>query len=75
MPEPDTVISFGQVIRGGVLSVTVTEKAQVAVRLAPSVARQITWVVPTGKVAPLAGPPVRTTTGAGAQLSAAVGVA
>ena len=65
----------GQEMVGGVLSVTVTAKVQVAERPAPSMARQVTTVVPTEKVEPLAGPPMRTTVGTGVQLSMAVGVA
>ena len=65
----------GQVIVGGVTSVTVTENEQVEERPEPSIARQVTNVAPVGKVEPLAGRMMRVTVGAGAQLSVAVGVA
>jgi hypothetical protein len=60
----------GQLIVGGVVSVTVTVKLQVAARPAPSVAVQVTVVAPNEKAEPEGG--VQTTLGA-PQLSLAVG--
>ena len=65
----------GQVIVGGVASVTVTAKEQVLLRPAPSIARQTTLVAPRENVEPLVGPLMRTTVTAPGQLSTAVGVA
>ena len=65
----------GQVMPGNTLSVTVTLKLQVLILPAPSVARHVTFVLPLGKVDPLAGPLTFVTVGAGViQLSVAVGV-
>src|SRR5687767_531656 len=47
-----TVIFIGQVIVGAWVSLTVTEKLQVAWLPPTSVAVQVTWVVPTGKNEP-----------------------
>lgn len=66
-------IFCGQTMLGGKLSVTVTTKAQVLERPAPSMARHVTVVLPVGKVDPLAGPPMRVTVTV-PQLSVAVGV-
>mgnify|MGYP007073597314 CR=1 FL=1 len=53
---------------------TVTVKEHVAVFPAPSVARKVFVVTPTGKVAPLARPAICVTTGEEVQLSIDVGV-
>ncbi len=45
----------GQVMVGGCVSLTVTVKVQVAVLPLMSVAVQVTFVVPLGKLEPLAG--------------------
>ena len=63
----------GQVITGGVASVTVTENEQVLLRPVPSIARHVTFVLPCGKLPPLAGPLTRPTVTAPGQLSVAVG--
>jgi len=67
------VMFIAQVTTGGWLSVTVMLNVQVEERPAPSMARHTTVVVPGAKAEPLAGPPMRVTVGAGAQLSVAVG--
>lgn len=61
----------GQVTVGAWLSTTVTVKVQVPVRLAASVAVQVTVVTPLAKLLPEAG---EQATVAPAQLSEAVGV-
>ena len=61
----------GQVSVGEAVSATCTTKVQLAVLPPPSVAVQVTVVVPTGKVAPEAGEHV---TVAPEQLSEAEGV-
>ncbi len=50
-----TVVLLGQVMLGGVWSVTVTSKEQVAVRPAPSVAVKVMLCVPRPSGAPAAG--------------------
>jgi hypothetical protein len=62
----------GQAMIGGVVSLTVTVKLQLAVNPAPSVAVQLTVVTPFGKVEPPGG---LHTTVALEQLSVAVGAA
>ena len=49
------VMSLGQTIVGGCASLTVTVKLHVPVWAEVSLAVQLTVVVPTGKLAPLAG--------------------
>lgn len=61
----------GQVIAGGMLSLTVTVKVQVAVLLEASVAVQVTVVTPFWKVEPDAGTQAAV---APVQLSVGVGV-
>jgi hypothetical protein len=65
-----TVIFAGQVIVGFSVSFTVTVKLQVAVLPEPSVAVQVTVVVPLGNVEPEGGEQETVTPG---QLSVAVG--
>jgi hypothetical protein len=55
------VILAGQLIVGTILSTTVTVKLHELVLPLPSVALWLTVVTPTGKLAPEAGPAVRTT--------------
>ena len=54
-----TLMFAGQDMEGGILSITVTVKEQVAVLPAASVAVYVTVFNPTGKVEPLARPAVR----------------
>jgi hypothetical protein len=73
--EPGAVFETmldGQVMAGFSVSLTVTEKLQLAVRPDESVAVQLTVLVPLLNVEPLAG--LHTTVGAGVQLSVAVTV-
>ncbi len=57
---------------GNTLSATVTEKLHVFELPAPSMALQVTLLVPLGKLEPLGNPLVLMTVGAGIQLSVAV---
>jgi hypothetical protein len=66
------VILAGQLIAGGVRSLTVTVKPQLAVRFAASVALQLTVVVPFGNCEPEVGE--HTTVVTPEQLSVAVGL-
>ena len=66
-------ILAGQVMAGGVISVTVTVKEQVLVFALRSVAFHTLVLIPTGKVAPEARP-LCNTTDCTPQLSVAVGV-
>ena len=66
------VIFAGQVIEGNCASLTVTVKEQVAELFAAFTARNVTVVVPTGKFAPEARPPVCVMVGEAVQLSDAV---
>ena len=64
----------GQLMPGSWASVTLTVNEQVEERFAPSMARHTQVVTPAGNVEPDNGPLTRTSAGAGAQLSVAVGV-
>ena len=73
-PGALVVAMFGvQVIDGGSVSVTVTEKEQVALLPVGSVAVQVTVLVPVGKLEPLGG--MQTTVTLVLQLSLTVGEA
>lgn len=73
-PLPDATMLPGQDMLGAWLSTTVTVNEQVDERPDTSIARQVTAVLPTGKLEPLAGPPMRTIVIAPVQLSVAIGV-